>query len=185
MGLNLKKDYLYLNASNGALRNKKENIEAMSYTGKLLSIIQTTDMFEEQVVPKIELKVKDLSSEQVASIKFNEASWFSFGFFARIDKIDVSLPIEIGASGQKENEKVTYCWLKQSNKPLEKSIDACFNAKKITVSCKPANDWGELVKVIPGLVKILQDKLNQQNDWPTTNNTPQPDTKSDNDDLPF
>ena len=194
MGLNqVDQNLLYLSASAGYLRNKEKNILARSYSGTLKSIRQYTGTYKkegepDESVPKIEVRIQDNVSPQIAVIQFTEASWYSSTFFARAYGIDVTKPITIGASEEAKedpaNRKICYAWIKQGDKSIEKSTDDAF--KPVKLGENKGNDWSKLVKVIPSLVKELQDKLLAANPVESTvESEAQVPSNVQHDDLPF
>lgn len=159
MGVDQGSDYLFLNVSGGKLVNKKKEIAAYSYTGILVGIDRAMDNYEGRDIPKIKLKVKDHKSDEVAQISFSEESWYSSGFFARITEIDLSKPFSVGASGSEQNEKVSFCWLKQNGETIkvEKGV---FPTP--TKDRRGKDNYDALVEAIDPIVKDLQNRLNNQ-----------------------
>lgn len=125
MGLNESSNLLYINVSKGKLitgsgENKKEFI---SYTGTLLKIEPFQDEYEGKPQNKIRLTFNDGEDPRNASITFLEDSWFGVGFFARILNIDFKKPFTLGVIQSDKNEKVSFCYLKQGDKKIEKHPD--------------------------------------------------------------
>lgn len=153
MGEVIRQNFLYLNVGNGHIYktikdgDAKKKVDISAYEGMLIGIKEVEDTFEGQKVQKIELKIQDNASPQIAIVKFTMEAWYSVGFFSRIQKIDVSKPFTIGALPSDQNEKVSFCYLKQSGVKnaagVEKvEADKDFpRPKKVTLGSKDVLDW--------------------------------------------
>lgn len=142
MGLNERSNNIFINVANGKLvtgpkDNKKEYI---SYTGKLLAIEAFTDEYEGKPINKIKCTFNDGHEPANAIISFTEDSWYGVGFFSRILNCDISKPITLGVSNSEQNEKVSFCWMKQGDKKIEKHPDVVTPTKTTKKGIRGAAD---------------------------------------------
>ena len=103
----------YLTVANGKITDKKSGKSGFSYTGYLLEIDIVDNTFEGKTTKRVEVKLKDDKTDELSILQFTRNAWFAQGFFARIFKVDVSKPLTIGVSGSEDNEKISFCWIKQ------------------------------------------------------------------------
>lgn len=191
---------LFLNVSCGRLINKKKEISFFAYEGTLMDIHQEMDEFEGKQISKIKLKMKDTKSDEIAVISFSEESWFSQGFFSRISKVNLSKPFVLGVSGSDQNEKVSFCWMKQSGyvnpDPAAKKdvIDADKNYARPTKSARGKDNYDALIDASTKTLEEIKQKLdgitsNQIDHSSSQENhhsdEPSPAASEQTDDLPF
>lgn len=164
----------YLSVSKGFLVNKKKGIQFRGYVGYLAGLEKYEDEYNGKPMMKWKLRMKDDKSDEVVTIQFLDESWFSWGFFARIGKVDLKKPFHLGLSGSEENEKVTFCWMKQNGETVKK--DESFpKPKKVKIGNQEVPDWTEVHKAIEGITAKLK----------TDFHTPAPTQEEKSDDLPF
>lgn len=160
-----------------------------AYEGTLLDIKRKEDEYEGQAVMKIELKVQDNKSDEVALISFSEESWYSQGFFSRIEKVDLSRPFMLGVSASEQNEKVSFCWIKQGSDETIKVEKGSFPAPEKNSRGKMVYD--KMLDAIEPVLQKLQKKLNHAPTPPAETTTQKKDEKiytnasTPSDDLPF
>lgn len=140
MGIEKGGNFLYLNVSCGELVNKKKDIHCKAYSGYIIGIDRKEDTYEGKSVNKITLSMKDHSSDEVAKISWTEESYFSIGFFSQILGVDLSKPVRFGVSGSAENEKISFCWLSQFDKNVERNKDFPKPEKK-KIGRNEVMDW--------------------------------------------
>jgi hypothetical protein len=156
MGIINQSDILFLNVSCGYLVNKKKEIKARAYEGFLLSIAREEDEYEGKPINKIRLELIDDKKER-ASISFTEESWFSIGFFSRLQNTDMSKPITVGVSGSEKNEKISFAWMKQGPKKIDKDPDFPVPVK-VQVGNKEILDWtGTFKRFNEIIIKVNED----------------------------
>jgi hypothetical protein len=160
MGLNQKQDILFLNVSCGQLVNKKLDVSGYSYTGHLVSISHIIDNYEGKDLPKIAVKMVD-DKGKFAQIKFTAESYFSLGFFQRIFKCDFNKEITIGCSQSEQNEKITFCWIKQGEQIIKKDEDFP-KPKKMTVGKQTVTDWTEFSAKALEIIEAVKEKLSSR-----------------------
>jgi hypothetical protein len=184
-------DILYLNVSCGRLKNKAKNIDAKGYTGYVTNITRKDDEYEGKVITKIVVSMRDTASDQLAKIAFTEESYFSIGFFSQIEGVDFSKPMLFGVSQSQENDKVSFCWLSQNNKNVERKKDFPKPEKK-KVGRNVVMDWTAVTDKIDGLIGNINEKLsNVKAPAPAPSSTPAIDNSQDElfsdatNDLPF
>lgn len=126
---------LFLNVSKGKLVAgsvaKGTHKEYYAFTGNLLKIEPFQDEYEGKPIFKVRLHMQDMSEANKTTITFTEESWFSVGFYARLYNVDLSKPFTVGAMQSEQNEKVSFCWLKQGEKKIEKHPDAVSPTKTV------------------------------------------------------
>jgi len=159
---------LWLSVSCGKLTNKKKDIHCNAYTGTINKIEVKKDEYEGKEIEKVVVSLKD--GEENAKIQFTLESWYSVGFFQRITSVDLYLPVTIGAMGSDLNEKMSFCWMKQGDKKIDKTEIA--KPKKVKLGNKEVTDFTEFLEVAGAIIVSLTEKLGE--------NEPQEDK-----DLPF
>lgn len=147
----------FLNVSCGKFINKKKELSYDGYLGKLVKIAREEDEYEGKPVPKVKIRLEDTVTGEVAQISFSFESWFSVGFFQRIEKIDLSKPFHVGVYGSKTNEKISFCWMKQGAK-IEKD-ETLPEPKKVVVGRQTVTDWTEFAEKAEKVVLDLTAKL--------------------------
>lgn len=151
---------LYLNVSCGRFVNKKKEISAYAYEGTIANIRREEDEYEGKPVSKIKLTFHD-STGETAIISFSEESWYAQTFFARIEKADLSKPIVLGCSNSEQNEKMSFCWMKQGGQTIKKDEDFPKPAKK-KVGRNEVTDWSPVIAEIDRILDGLTKKLNHE-----------------------
>lgn len=183
MGVNQSDGSLFLNVSTGYLRNKSKNIQCRSYTGSLIEISEKTDEFEGRPIDKVVLKMKDNLSDEIALISFTKGSWYSNGFFSRIQKVDLSKPFILGCSNSQEFEKVTFCWIRQGE-IVGADKEKFAKPKKVKIDGdKIIDDWTEMINLLPAIIEEINGKVSKTEvASESVTETTEDDEKSD---LPF
>lgn len=182
MGIVNQNNNLYLNVSCGKLVNKKKEISSMAYEGLLLGIERKDDEYEGKIVGKITCKLKDTKSDEICFITWTEESYYSVGFFARITKANLSQPILIGVSGSKENEKISFCWMKQGQETIKVEKGEFPGPKKVKVGKKEMVDWTKPLELFEKIMNQVNESLGKV-DHTAFASTPETDLPKD--DLPF
>ena len=195
MGIEKRETYNYFNVSRGKLRYKEngQTSEANAYTGTIVAIREKTGEYDGQPTIKVEVKMKDTDSDAFAIIQFTKEALFCLGFFARIRKVDLSKPVTIGVVASDKNEKVSFCYLKQScykgnpdpNKAGIIDKDKSFPSyTTVKISGKDVSDYTAPFEEIEKIMKELTEKLAAHAGLTRTPNAIVPDSKDDSD-LPF
>lgn len=195
MGVVQREEFQYFRVSKGKLKYKENGKEmtASRYSGIMVGIREKHGEYEGKPTVQIEVKMKDPETGAFAIIQMTKEAWFSLGFFARIQKVDITKPFTIGVLASKENEKMSFCFLRQEGyvnpDPNKKGIiDADKNFPKYTtvkVSGKDVQDWTQPFAKFDEILKELDAKLAKQSPvaQPAAESpalVPTPD-----DDLPF
>lgn len=191
MGEVVRQNYRYLNVSRGHLKNKEKSISA--YEGFLTEIKEEEDEYEGKKIKKIVLKIQDNTSTEIAIIKMTKEGWYTLGFFARIQKIDVSKPFTVGVLPSDQNEKISFCYLKQAGIDKVEADKDFPRPKKVLISEKEVMDWTEPFKKMAEVMAEVNAKIPKQTtsvvapDPAVTPSTEPPITTAGdpNDDLPF
>lgn len=161
-------NYLYLSVSKGSLVNKKKNIDTRGYEGLLIGIAEKQDEYQGQPVTKVQLKMKDPKTGEIAIVEFNEESWYSIGFFSRIHEIDLTRPFIVGVSASDKNEKISFCWLGQKGLENETTGKETANRDKTfpvpekkTLGRKEIMDWSAPLERIAAIMDSISEKLGE------------------------
>lgn len=201
MGLNTHTEgkYLYLHVSCGKLVNKKKEISADSYTGRLSKVERVEDEFEGK--PTFKIKLTLIDGDETAIITFTEDSWYTLGFFTRLNALlantdlDLEKSITIGVMKSEQNEKMSFCWMKHGDTKIGKTENFPM-PKKIKVGGRGGaggteiTDWSELYPVYDDIMSRANAVT-----WTGSDVTPEAENKTGaaensstsqaNDDLPF
>lgn len=138
---------LYLNVSCGKLVNKKQNISAYAYTGKLEKVEIFEDEFEGKPMDKVRVFLKDEKTDETCLLTFSAESFYALGFFDRINNVkDFDKAITIGVSGSDKNEKISFCWLKQGEEKIGRTLDYIQPKKIETGRDKYVTVWTECIE---------------------------------------
>jgi hypothetical protein len=119
MGFEKGGNVLFLNVSCGELLNKKQDIHEKAFTGKLVKIKKVEDVYEDKPLDKVMVFMND--GKQTVAIKFTLESWYSVGFFQRIDNVNLDHEFTLGVMGSDKNNKISFCWMKQGDVKIEKT----------------------------------------------------------------
>ena len=172
MGIeNYQGNVLWLTISGGKLVNKKKEISANAYTGFLKKIELRTDDYEGQEVEKVLLTLKD--KDETAKVQFTFESWYSIGFFERITNVDITKAVTIGAMPSDQNEKMSFCWMKQGETKIVKTD--MVKPENTLIGKRQIKDW---TKFIEAAHKIISD-INSKIDFVSS------ETKDEQEQLPF
>ena len=166
MGVLSTEPLLYLTISKGWLVNKKKKIETRGYEGTLIGIEEKPDEYEGKPVMKVRLKMKDTKTAEIAAIEFTQESWFSLGFFARIEKVDITKPFTLGVSPSEKNEKMSFCWIGQKGlknaKTGKETAEGDPNFPKPeekVIGRTKVQDWSKPLERMLPIIEALQAKL--------------------------
>jgi hypothetical protein len=166
-----------------------EDKSEVAYTGWLRAIKRFTDEYKGEEIQKIELALED--DEAQITLQFTLEAWFAVGFFQRIARVDLGEKFTIGVMGSDENEKISFCWMKQAGKKIEKDEEFPL-PEKTTFKGKPFVDFsnvvGEADKIIAKLQKQLEKKGAAPASAPAADPAPtkgKAKVASNDDDLPF
>jgi hypothetical protein len=176
---------LYLTVSCGFLQNKKKEIKTRGYEGVFMSIKKEEDEFEGKKIDRIKLVMRDDTTGEDAIIQFTADSWYSVGFFSRIDKIDLSKPFTLGVGSSEQNEKISFCWMKQGGQKIEK--DATFpTPQKVKVGKNEVVNWEPVNEAVDKIIEKISHKPVEFEKPETQPEKEEPGTSEPPDDgLPF
>lgn len=156
---------LFLNVSCGFLVNKKKEISTRGYEGIFKSIAMEDNEYEGKNIPKIKVHMIDAKTHDEAVISFTAESWYAIGFFQRIDKIDLTKPFTLGVSQSDKNEKISFCWMKQSGNKIEK--DETFPMpEKVNVGKVVVTNWEPFHEITAKVMVKLNDIFHIDNPAP-------------------
>ena len=133
----------FLNVSGGKFVNKKKEISASAATGRLKKIELFEDEYNGTKLNKVRIVLDDGDAEFI--ISFNEESWFAHGFFSRVKNIDKEQPILLGSYKSDQNEKISFCYIKQGENKILKD-ENYPKPTKVLVNGKNLSDWTECRK---------------------------------------
>ena len=184
---------IFLNVSRGKFRNKEKQIEAWAVTGKLAGIKFKADTFENQPISKVEVIMKDV--DETFIISFTEESYYALGFFSRLanEMLDILKPFTLGVMESEQNEKISFCYIKQGEtkitpqpdfpKPEKITTGGRGNAKTVTNWSKCQARYTVLVNEVQGILSAASpEKIEGTANKYSTQGTAQ---QEPDDDLPF
>ncbi len=160
MGFLERGNFSFYNVSRGKLRRKVEGVEEEhhGYTGYLTSLRRVSDEFEGKTIDKIEARMRDSDSDAQISIKFSERAWFAFGFFQRVVQVNFEKPFTIGVMGSKDNEKLSFCYIRQGGDIIKKT-SVIPEPEKIEVNGEKTTEWTPCVEKYKEIVEEISNKL--------------------------
>lgn len=188
MGGVTQENLLYLSVTKGRMVNKKKNLDFGGYEGQMLGIRQKDGEYEGKPQVKIEVKMKDTKTGEIAVVQFTKEAWYALGFFSRIRQVNLDKPFTLGVLASEQNEKMSFCYIKQEGHVNSKKTNTFEPDKSfpkyetITVSNKPVQDWTKPFAEMDTIIKHLSDRL-----APVAQATKPADTlvPTPEDDLPF
>lgn len=157
---------LYLNVSKGRMTHKKDGVithDFGGYCGTFLGIRERQTEFEGKPQTRIDLKMKDTDSDEIALIQFNKKSWAAFGLMASIRKINLSQPFTVKVWGSEDNEKISFVGLQQEGYKYEgnrKTIepDKSFpRPEPITINGEKQFDWTKTWATMEEVIKHINE----------------------------
>ena len=186
MGIVERKNYLFLHVSCGNLINKKKAIKASAYEGIFISITEKEDEYDGKPVTKVEVKMKDPETGEIAIIQFTQESWFTLGFFARIQKIDLAKKFTIGVMPSEQNEKMSFCYLKQEGIAKVEADKNFPKPGKTKVGKKDVMNWAAPLEAMQAIVAEMNAKVTApEGAKPDGEAVPVVEDEKGDDDLPF
>lgn len=176
---------LYLKVTKGRLIHKKgETIthDFGGYEGLILGIREKEGEFEGKKTVVVEIKMKDIASDEIVIVQATKKAWWCLGFFARIEKADLTKPLTIGVLPSDQNEKMSFCYLKQSGETIKSDKDfPKYTTMKI--SGEDVQDWAAPFARFDSIIKSINEKLATNTSVKTEELVP--NTSDAPDDLPF
>lgn len=159
---------VYLSVSKGQLVWKKKGGEIVAqfyaFEGRIISIERKDDNYEGKPISKIHLLMRDDKEDHDTEIQFIEDSYFSLGFFQRVEKANLERPIILGVSKSEQNEKISFCWMKQDGVILKRPEPAPFVPTKVTKpkgrnETEVVTDWTNCFPHFDRITKWINDTL--------------------------
>lgn len=142
----------YISVANGHLHSKvngkQEDFDW--YEGRLVGIGLVEDEWEGVPVAKVELTMEDADGR--VKIKFGQETWYSYGFFARLPSVDVTRPFRIGAMPSEQNERMTFCYIRQGDQKIVADKETTPRPEKRRMGKKEVVDWGSFNDHIENVV---------------------------------
>lgn len=133
------------------------------YEGQLVGIEKFEDEYEKKKQKKIrvtmqsEVKVKGGETElETAEITFTDETFFVPAFFSRLVNVEIDKPFLLGVLPSEQNEKMTFCFMKQYGKKIEK--DKTFPQPEKIGDSK--YDFRDVTKRVNSLIAEIQEYLN-------------------------
>lgn len=129
------------------------------YEGRLLSIEKRENEFEGKKTMQVCVKMLDEESGKKAEIQFTDKTFFMQSFFSRLVNVDIEAPFIIGVMPSEQNAKMSFCYMKQFGKKIEK--DASFpKADKIDEN---TYDWRKVTAKVDGIISEVNAFLGYKN----------------------
>jgi len=149
----------YLRVSNGKFVGTFNGVDISEKIcfGKIEKIWEKEDLFKDAKIIKIYILVVGRDGERV-SISFNKKSWFSIGFFQRIGFSDLSQELAIGITQSEQNEKISFCWIRQGEETIKKNEDFPL-PEKVDMGGEIVKNWSKTLPAIDMIVEEIKEKL--------------------------
>lgn len=149
---------IYLNVSRGKFNYKvgDEKRTAPFYYGKLVDIVINKDKYEEKEFDKVFIKMTDEGKD--VTVTFRLEGWFSQGFFARFHGINVDEPFQIGVMPSKQNDKMSFCYVKQFGQTVKKD-DNFPRPEKKEFHNTTVTDWSVFSTTVKTMLKEEYKKI--------------------------
>lgn len=143
----------YLHATKGKFKGTIAGtaVEYDFYEGKIIGLQKFTDTFENQPIDKWKLVMQD--GEEKVMIDFKDESWFYLSFFQRLLNVKLGEPLVVGISKSDQNDKISFCWMKQHGAKIEADKNTFINPPKKTFGKQTVTDWTATTSAIEGFVK--------------------------------
>jgi len=138
----------YLHVTKGKLKGTIAGAEVSYdfYTGVITKMQRIKDEFEGNPLTKWRLHMQD-GGEKV-SIDFLDASSFMLSFFQRLLNADPNKAITVGVSKSEQNEKVSFCWMKQDGNKIERNLSVLPQPEKIDTGVGQVKNWAPTMKIV-------------------------------------
>lgn len=178
---------LYLKVTKGRLIHKKgETIthDFGGYEGTILGIREKEGEFEGKKTTSIEIKMRDVASDEIVIVQATKKAWWCLGFFARIEKADLTKPLTIGVLPSDQNEKMSFCYLKQGGETI-KSDNDFPKYKTLKINGEDVQDWAEPFAKFDSIIKSINEKLAANAPAKTEETLVQETSETPDDNLPF
>jgi len=166
---------------------EKLNKSSNCLTGKITKVIRRDGHYEDKPTISVNVTLEGFADGEPLILipSFNMESSYSVGFFMRIHKIDLSKPMDLGASHDDKYGKANFCWMRQSENSLSEDGNKIkkdtaleyLRPTKKTFGTTNVYDYSKLVKYADAWIK----KLNNPS-APVQEEQPPP---PGDDDLPF
>ena len=154
------------------------------YEGSILAIREKEGEFEGKKTVAIEVKMKDTKSDEIAIVQFTKKAGFALGFFSRIEKADLTKPLTIGVLPSDQNEKMSFCYLKQNNETIKSDKDfPKYTTMKI--SGEDVQDWAAPFARFDAIIKSINEKIASEKPQSEAITDDAPPVPVGDSDLPF
>ena len=162
MGIITRENLLYLNVSCGVMKNKQLPNPVNGYCGRFSGIREKKGEYEGKPTCKIEVRMKSTDENgmyETAVVQFTKEGWYALGFFARIRNVDIKLPFTIGVMPAKQNEKMSFCYLKQDFIDKVEADKSFPKYEMVKVGDKDIQDWSKPLAAMDEIMKFLNDSI--------------------------
>lgn len=157
----------YYHVASGKLRRhtsekgpdgKTVYVDIDGYEGQLKKIERFKDSFEGRENEKIRVQMFDSDTGITADITFSAETFFVPGFFSRLLNVDLDKPFVIGVLPSDKNEKMSFCYMKQDGKKIEKNSDFP-KPKEVPVGKTVQYDFTDVNKAVDEIIAQVTDYL--------------------------
>lgn len=150
----------WLNVSQGKLVNKERGESLDGWQGTVTSIKKRSGEYNGE--PKVDVILGMSDGKENVLISFNAESPFARGFFNRIEKCDLSKPIDLGVIGWdddgKRDKAVSFCYIRQGGIKIE--ADESFpKSKEVKIGNVRGKDWSEVNAATDKVMEKMQAQL--------------------------
>lgn len=176
MGALVQQHANWINVSQGKMVNRQSGVSIDGWNGHVTSIKKREGDYSGE--PKVDVILGMADGRENVLISFNAESPYARGFFARIEKCDLSQPIDLGVLPWDDNgtrdKAVSLCYIRQDGTKIEPISDFA-NSSKVKVGSKTVSDWSSMNTATDEIVARMQSKLIAQAPAPAQNHSaPEP-----------
>lgn len=93
------------------------------YEGTLVGLEKYEDKYEDKPQNKLRITMRDDKTGEIADISVTDETFFIPAFFSRLINIEIDQPFLLGVMPSEQNEKMSFCYMKQFGKKIEKDKD--------------------------------------------------------------
>lgn len=154
---------LYLNVSRGKMRNKDAEKALDGFEGYLRELQFKIKEYQEQKTPSwIAVMVDPDEGDREVLVQFNGKSYYSLGFFRRIQQVDLTKKFLIGAYTPKDaNEKLSMCYMKQLGQKVEANKELVPDPQVVQVGGEDIKDFSDAIRSCKEIAERINAQLRQ------------------------
>lgn len=133
------------------------------YEGRLTAIEKFKDEYEGKPQNKIRITMVDDKTGEVADITVTDNTFFIPAFFARLENVEIDQPFLLGVLPSEQNDKMSFCFLKQYGKKIEKNPDFPKPEKIDTGGGQIVYKWTAVGMAVDSIIEQINGFLKASN----------------------